>query len=57
MKRALAANVIQKAWRRYSSVKKLNRNILKEIKEKRATNLIGRWLRELTFRHRLQLSK
>ena len=57
MKRVISANTIQKWWRKVTTVRKCERNIIHEIRVKRAQILIGRWLRDLTFRHRGQLSK
>ena len=57
MRRAIAANIIQRSWRRYSSVKKMKNNVLKDIKEDRSKKLISRWLRDLKFRHRMKLNK
>jgi hypothetical protein len=39
------------------AVRKSDRNIVRELRVDRAQNLIGRWLRDLTFRHRNQLGK
>ncbi len=57
IRRSVAANIIQRAWRRHASKKNLKRDILKEIREQRAKKLIGKWLRDMKFKHRLQLNK
>jgi hypothetical protein len=57
VRRALAANAIQKWWRRVRTVRKSERAVVNELRVARAQKLIGRWLRDLTFRHRTQLGK
>lgn len=39
------------------AVRASERNIFREIRVARAQRLIGRWLRDLTFRHKMQLGK
>jgi hypothetical protein len=56
-RRVIAANAVQKWWRRMKAVQRSERQVVREMKVSRAHKLIGRWLRDLTFRHRVQLAK
>ncbi len=56
-RRVIAANAVQKWWRRMKAVQMSERQVVREMKVNRAHRLIGRWLRDLTFRHRVQLGK
>jgi hypothetical protein len=55
--RTLAANVIQKFWRRMMAKKLSEIDIIRRIREKRARNMISNWLRYLPFDHRINASK
>ena len=57
MRRVLGANLIQRWWRKIRITKKSEPNVLQTIKKQRAEKLIGKWLRDITFRHRLKLSR
>ena len=57
MQRTIAANIIQRSWRRFRAVRKAKKNVLKEIKEDRSKKLISHWLRDLKFRHRMKLNR
>lgn len=54
-KRALAATVIQRAWRGYQT-RKIS-TVVTQLKEQRASRLICRWIRDMKFRHRQHLAK
>lgn len=55
--RTLAANVIQKFWRRIMAKQNNEIDIIKRIREKRARNMISNWLSCLPFYHRINASK
>ena len=53
MRRVIAANVIQRFWRRRLAQKKSRLSIVKTINERRSKRLINRWLSNLIFQHRM----
>jgi hypothetical protein len=57
VKRSIAANIIQKFWRRITSKKNSQVNLVKIIKERRAAKMISQWLRNLPFQQRIQMNK
>ena len=56
-KRTIAANIIQKFWRKVTTKKKLGFNLLKVVKFSRGQKIVKKWLNSLIFSHRMLRAK
>lgn len=58
VKRVVAANIIQRFWRRMLSIKdEKNIKVIPQLRVNRANKLISKFIRNIIFQHRLVLNK
>ena len=56
-KRTIAANIIQKFWRKIMAKKNLKFDMIQEIRFKRGEKMVKKWISNLIFSHRILRTK